>query len=133
MPCLPSTTCVTAKSAATLISEYASSRLRRCCSVSNSIMSTLALRIATFRSSSNPWTIKWYGVSSSGEGNSAHAPGQHVERRFDRRAADFAVTLRDMRITEREQRAGHLHGIVHSRAGTDAPIVYIPAVQPGGT
>src|ERR1700722_11908878 len=38
---------------------------------------------------------------------------QHVERGFDRGAADFAVTLRNMRIAEREQRSRHLDGIIH--------------------
>ncbi|MCY1288842.1 hypothetical protein D9M70_379040 [compost metagenome] len=56
---------------------------------------------------------------------------QHVQRGFDRRTADFAVALRDMRVADREQGAIDLDGIVHGGPRTDTPVVDIAAMQPG--
>ena len=36
---------------------------------------------------------------------------------------------RDVRVADREQGAVDLHGIVHHRAGADAPVVDIAAVR----
>ena len=49
----------------------------------------------------------------------------YVHRAFDRRAADLAVTLRGVRVADREQRARHLHRQIEDSAGREIPYCHM--------
>jgi hypothetical protein len=56
-----------------------------------------------------------------------HELGGHPA--LDRRAGDFAVTLRGMPVSDREQGAGHRHRQVQRRAGDELTTVNVAAAQ----
>ncbi len=89
--------------------------------------------MATFRSSSKPWTIHHFGVSSSGPGETKSLRSTICIRTLSELSMavpdDLAVALANVRVADGEQPALDLDGVVHRGPRPDPPVVDIAAVR----